>query len=205
MAEDCPIVLLVEDNASLATVFTMQLENADIGARTCHLTTDALEELTRSQYALVLLDLQLPDRDGLELLSDIRRLGIETPVIVVTSDASVDRAVDAMRMGAQDYLVKPVTPERLLVTVQNALELSSFQRNLNAKSSKSQFAGAMTTSPPQPMYWALVRRRCTEKRPCGRRKNDWGNGSVLRKKAPSLFWGRGLSDKFLQKGRACVS
>jgi DNA-binding response OmpR family regulator len=81
-------VLLVEDNASLATVFATQLENAGIDVQTCHLASDALQELSQRSYSLLLLDLQLPDRDGLELLAEIRQRGIDTAAIVITSDAS---------------------------------------------------------------------------------------------------------------------
>jgi len=149
-------VLLVEDTVALATAFAIQLENEGISVDTCYLAAEALEQLSNNDYALVLLDLQLPDRDGLELLREIRERGIETTVIVVTSDASTDRAVDAMRMGARDYLVKPLTPDRLLVTVRNALELVSLKALVNADSSRTHFEGFIGSSNPmQAIYRAI--------------------------------------------------
>ena len=109
-------VLLVEDSIALATTFSAHLEKQGLTTQVSHTAADALDALKQRDVSLVLLDLQLPDRDGLELLHDIREMGDATKVIVVTSDASADRAVKAMQMGAQDYLVKPVTPDRLMVT-----------------------------------------------------------------------------------------
>ena len=102
------MVLLIEDTVALATVFATHLQNDGVDVHTCHLAADALAMLDENRYSLILLDLQLPDQDGLDLLREIRRRGIQTMVIVVTSDASIDRAVEAMRIGAKDYLVKPL-------------------------------------------------------------------------------------------------
>lgn len=149
-------VLLVEDNASLATVFATQLENAGIDVQTCHLASDALQELSQRSYSLVLLDLQLPDRDGLELLAEIRQRGIDTAAIVITSDASTDRVVEALRVGAKDYLVKPVTNDRLLVTVRNALELTSLKKRIRAESSRTRYGGFIGASQQMQAIYATI-------------------------------------------------
>ena len=156
MAKDVREVLLIEDNLSLATVFSTQLQNAGIDVQTCHLAADAIDELAQYEYALVLLDLQLPDRDGLELLSDIRQRGIDTAVIVVTSDVSTDRVVEALRVGAQDYLVKPVTADRLLVTVRNILELTSLKQQVKAESGRSTFEGFVGSSRPMQAVYSAI-------------------------------------------------
>ena len=75
--------------------------------------------------AALLLDLNMPDLDGIAVLERMRAAGRAVPVIVQTSDGSIARAVEAMRAGATDFLVKPVGPERLEVTLKNALALSS--------------------------------------------------------------------------------
>jgi DNA-binding NtrC family response regulator len=71
---------------------------------------------------VVLLDLELPDLNGVEILRAIRKRGLPTAVVVVTAHGSVKTAVDAMREGAYDFIVKPFAPDRLLVTVRNALD-----------------------------------------------------------------------------------
>lgn len=73
---------------------------------------------------LILLDLKMHDLDGIEVLRQLRRNDVRTPVLVMTSDGSISRAVDAMRAGANDFLIKPVGPERLDVSIRNALAMS---------------------------------------------------------------------------------
>ena len=73
---------------------------------------------------LMLLDLQMPDMDGFSVLKKLRAAGRALPVLVLTVDGSVSRAVDAMQAGATDFLVKPVGPERLEVSIRNALAMS---------------------------------------------------------------------------------
>jgi two-component system repressor protein LuxO len=149
-------VLLIEDDASLAMVFSTQLTNAGIAVQVCHLAEDALHELSQRTYDLLLLDLQLPDRDGLDLLGEIRARGIETAAIVITSDASADRVVEALRVGAKDYLVKPVTNDRLLVTVRNALELSSLRKRVTEASGRTRFSGFIGSSKQMQAIYATI-------------------------------------------------
>lgn len=139
-------VLLVEDVVALATTFAMHMENEGLAVQICHTAAEALEQLNQNSYSLVLLDLQLPDRDGLDLLRDIREVDIGTKVVVVTSDASTDSTVKAMQMGAQDYLVKPLTPERLLVTVRNTLELVALEEQVRSEIRRDSFEGFIGAS-----------------------------------------------------------
>ena len=73
--------------------------------------------------ALMLLDLIMPDIDGIEVLTKLRTVNQELPVIVLTAKGGIDAAVEAMRAGANDFLVKPASPERIKVSIQNALKL----------------------------------------------------------------------------------
>jgi two-component system repressor protein LuxO len=139
-------ILLVEDVVALATTFGTHLENDGAEVHICHTAADALGNLVRNVYSLILLDLQLPDSDGLDFLHKIRQQGIDTNVVVVTSDASTDKAVEAMRMGARDYLVKPLTPDRLLVTVRNTLELVSLEELIRSDSKQEGFEGFIGSS-----------------------------------------------------------
>lgn len=139
-------ILLVEDVVALATTFGTHLENDGAEVHICHTAADALGNLVRNVYSLILLDLQLPDSDGLDFLRKIRQKGIDTNVVVVTSDASTDKAVEAMRMGARDYLVKPLTPDRLLVTVRNTLELVSLEELVRSENKQESFEGFIGSS-----------------------------------------------------------
>jgi two-component system repressor protein LuxO len=139
-------ILLLEDVVALATTFGAHLENDGSEVHICHTAADALGNLVRNVYSLILLDLQLPDSDGLDFLREIRQKGIDTNVIVVTSNASTDRAVEAMRMGARDYLVKPLTPDRLIVTVRNTLELVSLEQLVQGEKGQESFEGFIGSS-----------------------------------------------------------
>ncbi len=77
--------------------------------------------------ALLILDLVMPDLDGMGVLGKLREAGISLPVIVQTSQGGIDTVVSAMRAGASDFVVKPVAPERLQVSIQNALKFGALE------------------------------------------------------------------------------
>lgn len=115
-------VLIVEDSLSIATLYKSWLKNRGITA--CHVEdgTSAFEELRKGSYRVVVLDLQLPDIMGIEILNMIRDERLPVSVIVVTSSASLNTAIDVMRAGAHDFIVKPASEERLVTTVRNTLD-----------------------------------------------------------------------------------
>ncbi len=116
-----PSVLLIEDTASLQLVYRSVLASAGYRVSVASTAADGLAQFRGLQPAVVLLDLILPDRDGLMLMQDMLALRPETCVIAITANGSVNRAVEAMRAGAHDFLVKPFDENRLLGAVQNAL------------------------------------------------------------------------------------
>src|SRR3954462_7238636 len=77
------------------------------------------------QISLMLLDLVMPDMDGLEVLTKLRKTNADLPVIVLTAKGGIDSAVDAMRAGANDFLVKPASPERIAVSIRNQLKIGT--------------------------------------------------------------------------------
>ncbi len=78
-----------------------------------------------SDVALVLLDVAMPGKDGLEVLRELRPVRPTLPVIVLTAQGGIDMVISAMKAGADDFIVKPVGPERLQVSIQNALKLNA--------------------------------------------------------------------------------
>ncbi len=122
---DLGTLLIVEDTPSLSRTYQAHLKSefssiiiADSGAK-------AIEAVHTQDVSCVLLDMKLPDANGLDLLDRWIGEALKAPVIVITSNGSMSIAVDAMRRGASDFVVKPTTKERLRVTVENAVE--SFQ------------------------------------------------------------------------------
>jgi two-component system, repressor protein LuxO len=117
-----PLVLLVEDTAPLAQLYVEYLRRAPVRARTAATLAEAKELLATLKPAAVLLDLELPDGNGLDLIAAARGAGLDPAFIVITAHGSINAAVEAMRAGAQDFLVKPFAAERLTITLKNALE-----------------------------------------------------------------------------------
>lgn len=114
-------ILLVEDQGALARTYQGFLR--DEPYEIMHVDTGASALLALDGHPnAVILDLKLPDMNGLDILGLIRERGLNIPVIVITAHGSMQTAVDAMRAGAADFLVKPFTAERLKVTLQNVLE-----------------------------------------------------------------------------------
>lgn len=114
-------ILLVEDQTALARTYQGFLRQEPYRLRHVETGRMALEAI-EDHPAAILLDLKLPDADGLDILRTIRERGLTMPVVVITAHGSMQTAIDAMRAGATDFLVKPFQAERLKVTLKNALE-----------------------------------------------------------------------------------
>jgi DNA-binding NtrC family response regulator len=110
----------------------------------------------------VLLDLHMPDLDGLEVMSELHGLGSKLPILVLTSDGSISQAVAAMRAGAVDFIVKPAAPERLDVSLRNALAMSTLSREVTRLSRQAEnrlhFDDLVAVSPATRDAIALARR-----------------------------------------------
>lgn len=154
-----PSILMIEDTAALAAVYQEYLtrEGHDVLAVTNGQA--ALKALVESPPSLVLLDIRLPDIDGLEILDHIRQETPGTPVVVMTADGSVNLAVQAMRRGAYDFLVKPFSADRLLVTVGNALErlrLQEMVETYRARIAQPRFHGFIGDSLPMQAVYEVI-------------------------------------------------
>jgi two-component system repressor protein LuxO len=141
---DRPRALLVEDTAALAAVYAEYLRGAGLDPTHARGVEEALTLAARAPPDCVLLDLRLPDGDGMTVLRALRREQPDVPVVVMTANGSVSRAVEAMRDGAADFLVKPFTGERLGVTLANVLDRARLRRevrDLTASQPRTTFAG----------------------------------------------------------------
>src|SRR4029079_12263656 len=114
-------VLLVEDNPELVSLLTKGLGQSGFSADSVGTVADALHVLATMKYAAIVLDLGLPDEDGLVLLRDIRRRHDATPVLVLTARDGVSDRVVGLREGADDYLAKPFAMEELVARLQALL------------------------------------------------------------------------------------
>lgn len=152
-------VLIVEDALPLATVYGHHLSRA--GIETLHVETGqaALTRLRKGGISVILLDLQLPDMNGLDVLSAIREEQLPVTVVVVTSSGSIKTAVEAMQAGAYDFIVKPVAEERLVTTTRNALEretLTEVVEEVRKPSSSKAHHGFIGSSLPMTAVYKMI-------------------------------------------------
>ncbi|OFX00045.1 MAG: DNA-binding response regulator [Alphaproteobacteria bacterium RIFCSPHIGHO2_12_FULL_66_14] len=113
--------LLVEDNTELVSLLRKGLSRGGIEADSVGTASDAGHALATMRYSVVVLDLGLPDDDGIGLLRDLRRRGDSTPVLVLTARDGVSDRVTGLRAGADDYLAKPFAMEELIARIQALL------------------------------------------------------------------------------------
>ncbi len=123
-------ILIVEDTLSMALMYEKMLKREGIRAELCQNGQTALNMLKTGEFSTVLLDLQLPGLSGIEILQEMHTSPHEVTFIVITANGSVNAAVDAMRLGAYDFLIKPFTEERMLTSVKNALERSKLKKDV---------------------------------------------------------------------------
>ncbi|MBK7578782.1 MAG: sigma-54-dependent Fis family transcriptional regulator [Myxococcales bacterium] len=116
-------VLVVDDEPSILNTLKKALSLEGYTVDVAGGVGLALERLAKKTYDVLLLDVSLPDGNGIELLERLRKSGVDTPVIMMSGHATIDTAVRATRLGALDFLEKPVSTDRLLVVLENTLRL----------------------------------------------------------------------------------
>jgi two-component system NtrC family response regulator len=116
-------VLIVDDDESIRKVIGYMLEEAGYAVDTAATADLALRAVHARRPDLVLSDVKMPRKDGLELLAEIRAIDPSIPVVILTAFGSVEAAVEAMKRGAADYLTKPIARDELLLTIEKTLKL----------------------------------------------------------------------------------
>ncbi len=142
-------VLLVEDTPALARTYQGFLRGGPYSVRHVETGRDAFGAIAEKTPAVILLDLKLPDMDGLEVLKQVKVEGVPSPIIVITAHGSMSTAIEAMRAGASDFLVKPFSAERLKVTLEHALEreqLTKIVRTYKEEIDRQEFEGFIGSS-----------------------------------------------------------
>jgi len=119
--QDAPAVLIVDDERNIRLTLSMALEALNIPVDTAENGEEALQKLTEQSFKLMLLDLKLPDLDGLEVLRRVVDRHPGTKVIIITAYGSVEVAVEAMKIGAIDFLQKPFQPTEVRDMVRRLL------------------------------------------------------------------------------------
>ena len=118
-----PHLLLIDDDPSTLASLSRAFRLAGYEATVCDSAIRALELIRAERFDMIFSDVVMPGKDGISLLEDLKAAGTTTPVVMISGQASVEMAVRATRLGAVDFLEKPLSTERLLVTTENVLRL----------------------------------------------------------------------------------
>jgi DNA-binding NtrC family response regulator len=117
-----PRILIVDDEERFRLTLAKLLKVRELDVTTLGSGPEALEALKEEQYDVIVLDVRMPGMDGIETLAEIKKLNPNIEVIILTGHASVDAAVDIMKLGGYDYLLKPCSVEELIDKIDAAFE-----------------------------------------------------------------------------------
>ncbi len=138
-------LLLIDDDpntlASLARAFRLAGHEATV----CDNAARALDLVRTERFDLILSDVVMPGKTGMDLLEELKKAGVQTPIVLISGQANIEMAVKATRLGALDFLEKPLSTDKLLLTVDNALKLSRLEdenRELRHRLGKHQLVGS---------------------------------------------------------------
>ena len=138
-------LLLVDDDPNTLASLSRAFRLAGHEATVCDNAARAVELLRSEAFDLILSDVVMPGKSGLELLEDLKAAGVKTPIVLISGQANIEMAVKATKLGALDFLEKPLSTDKLLVTVENALRLSRLEeenRELKQKLGKHELVGS---------------------------------------------------------------
>ena len=116
-------LLVIDDDANTLASLARAFRLAGHEATVCDNAARALDLVKAQRFDLILSDVVMPGKDGLALLADLKAAGVATPVVMISGQANIEMAVKATHLGAVDFLEKPLSTEKLMVTVENALRL----------------------------------------------------------------------------------
>jgi two-component system nitrogen regulation response regulator NtrX len=120
-------ILVIDDDANTLASLARAFRLAGHEATVCDNAARALELAKTERFDLILSDVVMPGRDGIALLEDLKNAGVAAPTVMISGQATIEMAVKATRLGASDFLEKPISTDKLLLTVENALRLKHLE------------------------------------------------------------------------------
>ncbi|MCP4954429.1 quorum-sensing sigma-54 dependent transcriptional regulator LuxO [Photobacterium aquimaris] len=157
-------VLMVEDTASVAALYKSYLNPLGLNVSIVGSGKEALSFIKDIIPDLILLDLRLPDMTGMEVLQRVRQQHGNIPVVIMTAHGSIDIAVDAIRQGAQDFLIKPCEADRLRITVNNVFKGDAKSSDTPSKQSDgAQYQGFIGNSLPMQAVYRVIESAASSK------------------------------------------
>lgn len=132
-----PKVLIVDDEERFRITLRKLLGVQGVEANTAGSAKEAFEELNNQPYDVVLLDVRMPEMNGIEALAEIKKTHRDLEVIILTGHASVDIAVEIMRLGGYEYLLKPCAMDELVAKIESAYERKAAREERRRKAQVS--------------------------------------------------------------------
>jgi len=152
--------LVVDDEANMVRTLAKILARKGHEVATARSGTEALERLRRAGFDVVITDLNMPEMDGMQLLREMHARRPGPSVLVLTGHGTIQSAVEAMKLGATDYLIKPCQPDELILKVQQALEKHQMQRQIRALQAElgkqRRFGAIVGQSPAMQEIYAII-------------------------------------------------
>lgn len=154
-------LLVVDDEASIRESLAGWLEKDGYKVDTAASGAEALQKMAEKYYDIALIDVKMPEMDGLTLLKKLKEAGYETAVIIMTAYGAIEDAVTAMKLGAYDYLLKPFDLEEISLTINKLVEMQSLAREnliLRDRVAKiSRFENLIGQSPPMLKLYEMIK------------------------------------------------
>jgi two-component system, NtrC family, nitrogen regulation response regulator NtrX len=160
-------ILIVDDEANTLASLSRAFRLAGHEAVVCDNAARALDLAQTQPFDLILSDVVMPRRDGLSLLEDLKTAGVTAPVVMMSGQAHIEMAVRATRLGALDFLEKPLSTDKLLVTVDNAIKLTRLEaENRDLKTRVGKHTMVWTGATMQRVMAQIERVAASESRVC---------------------------------------
>jgi two-component system, NtrC family, nitrogen regulation response regulator NtrX len=174
-------ILIIDDDANTLASLSRAFRLAGHEATVSDNAARALELAKSERFDLILSDVVMPGRDGIALLEDFKSIGVSSPVVMMSGQASIEMAVRATRLGAADFIEKPISTEKLLLTIENALRVKHLEeenRDLKRRLGRHQIVWA---SPAMREVMAQVEHvAASETRVCIRGETGTGKELIAR-------------------------
>ncbi|MFZ0879566.1 MAG: sigma-54 dependent transcriptional regulator, partial [Candidatus Acidiferrales bacterium] len=174
-------VLIIDDDANTLASLARAFRLAGHDATVCDNATRGLELAKTERIDLILSDVVMPGKDGIAFLEDLKAAGITIPTVMMSGQATIEMAVRATRLGATDFIEKPISTEKLLLTVENSLRVARLEaenRDLRKRLGKHQI---LWSSPAMKQLMEKIERvAASETRVCIRGETGTGKELVVR-------------------------
>jgi DNA-binding NtrC family response regulator len=173
-------ILVVDDEVDTREVLKDRLESAGYQVLIAASGSECLEVLDRQNPQLVLLDVAMPDMNGLEVLTEIRRRGQDVTVVMITAYGTIESAVQAMKKGAYDFIPKPFDPDHIVLVVAKAIERAMLKRNIEVLSEQVDERHRIVVSESAEMRGAVeIARRAADSRSTILLQGESGTGKEI--------------------------